>query len=144
VFFVAAVAIFGGVRLLNNSSADPIGAVLGSASDVGLSVKTGEVQTYIADPISQLKRTSIPLTITNNSGKILQISPGLQMQLIDSSGASYPMTAKYLSSGSVIGGPLASAKTWVSAIDFDLPSGSTAAKLIYQPDGSNLPLAIGL
>lgn len=144
VAFVAIIATIGGWRLINSSSADPVGAVLGSAADVGLGVKAGNVQSFMIDSTTQLQRTSVPLTITNNSGKVLQISPGLQMQLIDNLGESHPMTAKYVTSGSVIGGPLASGKTWTSIIDFDLPNGRVATKLIYQPDGSNLPLEIGL
>ncbi len=144
IVFVALFAVIGGNRLLNNSSADSLGQLLSSASSIGLDVNVVQTQQYQVDSSTQQKRVSVALNIDNNSAQVLQISPGLQMQLIDDQGNSHPMTAKYISAGQVVGGPLAAGQNWTDSIDFDLPAERTPSKLIYQPESASWPIQLDL
>ncbi len=146
VLIVSFFALIGGYRLLNNSSADApgLGKLLSSGSSLGIDIKLTDKKQYPADPNTQLQRVSLGLNIINKSGQVLQISPGLQMQLIDDLGNSHPMTAKYNAPGQVIGGAVAVGQSWSDYVDFDLPLGRTASKLIYQPESASWPVEVGL
>lgn len=132
-----------GLYLTKNKSTN--GAVLGaSATSASVKVTVKKVQTYPTDVATQIKRVSVTITVINNSGRNLQISPGLQMQLLDKSGASHPVTAAYLPSKSHIGGTLKNGASWTQAIDFDLFSSQTPASFVYQPEPSASGVSIAL
>lgn len=132
-----------GLYVTKNNGAK--GAVLGaSVTNASVKVSVKKVQTYPTDVVTQIKRVSVTITVLNNSGRNLQISPGLQMQLLDKNGASHPVTAAYLRSKSHIGGTLKSGASWTQAIDFDLFSSQTPASFVYQPEPSSSGVNIAL
>jgi hypothetical protein len=132
---------FVATRPLNHGSQGVLGV---SSVQAPIVLKVSAVHEYSVDSIDLNKRVSITLSITNNTGKILQISPGLQMQLLDENSRGYPVTAAYLPAGEIIGGPLASGKSWAASIDFSIPQTVTPTMLEYLPDGSANPILVRL
>jgi len=86
--------------------------------------------------VTLTKRITVYLNLENDSDSVLQVSPGLQMQLADQANKLYSVTANYLVANEVIGGPLVSKTSTHLAIDFDIPQYAIPTQLIYQPDGS--------
>ncbi len=119
-------------------------AVLGATANPNVTLKVLSVRSYDVNTVTQLKRVSVSLSVANNSGKVLQISPGLQMQLIDSAGVSHAVTAVYLPAGTIIGGPQKNTSTWKQTIDFDVSAHVSPKTFVYQPDGATSALQVGL
>jgi len=120
-------------------------AVLGaSISNKNVDFKVNSFNIYPTTETTQVKRVSINVTITNKSTEDLQISPGLQMELIDSTGTVHPYTADYLPTGYIAGGPLRSGETWVQSVDFNLSADQKPTTFVYQPDASSGVIKVGL
>jgi hypothetical protein len=100
--------------------------------------------TSIPDTASNTQRVTIKISIKNLSGKILQISPGLQMFIIDQNKTSYNATAKYLPFGLTVGGPLANSASRTQDIDFEIPKTSVPKQFIFQLDGSTPTTRVSL
>ncbi len=102
-------------------------------------VKAGQT-----DQVNQTKQVTIDIAINNPSNQPVQIAPGLQMLLIASDGQAYPMTAKYLPVGTVVGGQLnpKTSKTYV--VDFEIPLTASPKALNFQLDASYRPVQLGI
>jgi hypothetical protein len=118
---------------------------------LGASIQTDKYQLAVNNEVvgqpnvtSQEKRVTVAITLTNLSASTLQISPGLQMTLIDQNAASYPMTANYLAYQQIIGGPLDPKARASYDIDFDIPANATPAAFSFQLDGGSQSSLIGL
>jgi hypothetical protein len=88
-------------------------------------------------------RLTIDVTLTNTSPEILQISPLLQMHVVDISSNTYDMTAEYLNNDP-IGGPLKPGERFSGKIDFNVPVGSTARYFTFQLDSQSKIQTISL
>lgn len=116
----------------------------GATHSPTIDLKVDSVKVYPANPVSQLERTTVTISIANSGQSVLQLAPGLQMQLIDNTGQSHPMTASYLPAGFIVGGPLQPGNSWTQQIDFNLSPAETPATFIYQPDGQPSPIEVNL
>ncbi len=96
------------------------------------------------DQTNQTKQVTVNVNIINPSDKPMQISPGLQMLLVDTNGVSYPMTAKYLPVGKVVGGQLNAKSNKAYSIDFELPANATAKTFSFQLDASYNPIQVDI
>lgn len=102
-------------------------------------VKTGQT-----DQVNQTKQVTIDVAINNPSNQPMQIAPGLQMLLINNDGQAYPMTAKYLPVGAVIGGQLNAKASKTYAVDFEIPLATNPKALNFQLDASYRPVQLGV
>lgn len=146
---IGAILVLGGFMTLGHAAlyrnSGQQQAVLGaSVTAASVTVKLMSIQSYPTNQATQFKRVSLNISVFNNSGRLLQISPGLQMQLVDKAGKAYSVTAAYLPAKTPIGGPLKPSKTWTQAVDFDIASNQIPAAFIYQPDGSATAVRIAL
>jgi hypothetical protein len=103
-----------------------------------------KVITISSDIKNKTKRVTTEVQLKNLSGSTLQISPGLQMFLVDQNGSRYNVTAKFLAPGVNIGGPLATNASRTQGIDFEIPTNSTPQKFIFQLDSSAAITSISL
>jgi hypothetical protein len=91
-----------------------------------------------------ITRVGLQIGVTNKTANTLQIAPGLQMFLASNTGKVYPITARYVSPGVVIGGPLAGNSYTQMNIDFDLPASEQPESLTFQEDLSKPIVTIKL
>ncbi|MGZ6004752.1 MAG: hypothetical protein ACXWLH_01230 [Candidatus Saccharimonadales bacterium] len=101
-------------------------------------------KTISTDEQAQTKQVTVEVAIVNPTNSPMQIAPGLQMLLIDGDGIGYPMTAKYLPVGTVIGGQLDAGATKTYPIDFELPINSTPKAFNFQLDASYKPIQLDI
>lgn len=87
-----------------------------------------------------VKRATATVTVLNTSDEVLQIAPGLQMFLVSNAGTVYPMTARYLKPGVVLGGALAAKSSTTLNVDYDLPVNETPKTFTFQADSAK-PIA---
>ena len=76
-------------------------------------------------------RVRVNVSITNTSNGERQISPLLQMHILDQSGTPYDMTADY-QKDQIIGGPLSSVSTFNGDIDFNMPQTQKPQTFTFQ------------
>jgi hypothetical protein len=100
---------------------------------ISLSTKTGTTE-----------RVTTTVRVHNITNTTLQLSPGLQFNLIDTSGGSHPYTAAYVSPETTIGGPLAAGKTTTLTLDFDLAPSESARYIEFQADAGSQQVQVGL
>jgi hypothetical protein len=120
-------------------------AVLGESyqsNEYRLSV--GKIVNHSANSVSGTKQITLDVTIVNTSKQTLQISPGLQMSVIDQRGTVYSMTARYLETGRVVGGPLSPGVSRTENVDFELPTSSSVKQFSFQLDASLPPNILNL
>jgi hypothetical protein len=115
-----------------------------SNATVNVGVVVNSSKSYSIDEVSQTYRETVNVSITNNGVSVIQISPGLQMQLLASNGQSYPYTAQYITPGQVAGGPLQPGQTWSQPVDFVLPAGTNPTTFEYQVVGNSVPIEVNL
>lgn len=96
------------------------------------------------DPIAQTKRVSITVTVNNVSNNTIQIAPGMQMQLTDTNGSTTFATAKYLSAGQTIGGPVPSGSSSVLSVDFEIAAAAQPKEFVFQQDLATKALVVEL
>lgn len=89
-------------------------------------------------------RLTVNVTTENLTGATLQISPGLQMHLRDSSGALHPFTAAYLPAGVTVGGPLSPGTSRTENLDFDVPTNAIPEALVLELNAAATPLTVGM
>lgn len=100
--------------------------------------------TLTPDTVTQKLRITVKLSIKNTSGTVLQISPGLQMSIIDQNKTAFQATAKFLPFGTVVGGPVNPSTTNALTVDFEIPLKSTPKQFAFQKDGSSQVLKVAL
>lgn len=88
------------------------------------------------DNTTQTRRFTAHISLHNESSEVMQVSPGLQMSVVDTKGTVYSMTAEYLPAGTVVGGPISPGATEILDIDFKLPATASVAAFRYQPDAA--------
>lgn len=110
----------------------------------GYVLTLGDVKSYPIDETTATVRTMTEVVITNNSDTVLQISPGLQMFIIDRDGGPHTVTARYLNVGVTIGGPIGPGETAHINADFDLPADLMANSFVFQKDAASEPTVVSL
>jgi len=147
---VVAIAIAGLLVVANGvvtskTSQKPLTNVLGlTATNNFYNLEVSGVLVGPADAKTATRRATINITLHNTSNEVLQVSPGLQMFLVGSTGKVYSMTAKYLPAGSTIGGPIGSGGSATMSVDYDIAGTETPKTFTYQPDSSKPIASIGL
>lgn len=146
VFAAALIAISFGAYLSNNRlSSNQRSTDTASEQTLGTSTTPITNQNYtvsISDirsaPASEanLTRWTATVSIYNPSVDILEISPLLQMHLVDESGTKYNMTAEF-NQDMVFGGPLASGDNYRQELDFNVPKGIKPVFFTFQLNQSS-------
>lgn len=93
---------------------------------------------------SDINKVSVQLSVTNKTSSAFQISPGLQLALTSSTGKIYPVTARYLTPGVVIGGELAGSNEMLLNVDFDIPQAEQPGSIAFQLDLSKPTVTVKL
>lgn len=106
-------------------------------------METNNVVIANIDDEAQTKRVSINVSIKNNTDQTLELSPGLHLHLIDTSGVFYSYTAQFLAQNEIVGGPVLSGQSIYIDLDFIIPQQSTPAKLELAVDAQT-PYRISL
>jgi hypothetical protein len=120
-------------------------SVLGTATEANrYTLTASDLSVGSTDPNSQTKHVSLKVVINNIGNETLQIAPGLQMQLSDTTGAISYATAKYLSADKTVGGPVPGSSSSVMNVDFEIGGNAQPKQFIFQPDLKSKPLTIGL
>lgn len=107
-------------------------------------VKVVGIQQQQAVAGEATKRVSLQVGVTNKTAQTLQIAPGLQMFLTSNTGKIYPITARYMTPGVLIGGPLAANGYTSLSIDYEISASEQPASFSFQEDLSKPTVTIKL
>jgi hypothetical protein len=120
--------------------------VLGSSSNSYYDVKVLGHQTNASSGAdgTAFTRVTTQMGVTNKTNTTLQIAPGLQVFLTSNTGTIYPITARYLTPGVVLGGELAANSYMLLNLDFDIPQAEQPSTITFQLDLSKPTVTIKL
>ncbi len=119
-------------------------SVLGESVQNSSTAMVIVVKGVVAQPVGQNQRVTVTAVVDNQSGSVVQISPGLQFWITDENGIQYPYTAEYIDPQTVLGGPLIPNESTTLLLDFSLPAEATFKTLQFQSNASEDVLEVML
>ncbi|MCA9325825.1 DUF4352 domain-containing protein [Candidatus Saccharibacteria bacterium] len=116
--------------------------VLGASSSASWgAIESASAEAVGTDEATQTTHYRIELSLHNSGSEVLQFAPGLQAFIIDSNGQKTAATAKYLKTGEVVGGPIASGSSWQGVLDFDLDVSVTPVRVQIEKDAASAEIS---